>query len=123
MFCSWASSCCGGHGRQQTGAPMHPVDLSPFWRSLPYAPTNAQRRATGEICRDLCGQVPMNRLLQGDVGSGKTLVAAAAIWHAAQNGWQSAMLAPTELLARQHAAPWPTGWSLSASTSRCWWAA
>ena len=93
-----------GHGRQQTGAPMHPVDLSPFWRSLPYAPTNAQRRATGEICRDLCGQVPMNRLLQGDVGSGKTLVAAAAIWHAAQNGWQSAMLAPTELLARQHAA-------------------
>ena len=93
-----------GHGRQQTGAPMHPVDLSPFWRSLPYAPTNAQRRATGEICRDLCGHVPMNRLLQGDVGSGKTLVAAAAIWHAAQNGWQSAMLAPTELLARQHAA-------------------
>ena len=93
-----------GHGRQQTGAPMHPVDLSPFWRSLPYAPTNAQRRATGEICRDLCGRVPMNRLLQGDVGSGKTLVAAAAIWHAAQNGWQSAMLAPTELLARQHAA-------------------
>ena len=93
-----------GHGRQQTGAPMHPVDLSPFWRSLPYPPTNAQRRATGEICRDLCGRVPMNRLLQGDVGSGKTLVAAAAIWHAAQNGWQSAMLAPTELLARQHAA-------------------
>ena len=93
-----------GHGRRKTGAPMHPVDLTPFWRSLPYAPTGAQRRATEEICQDLCGQVPMNRLLQGDVGSGKTLVAAAAIWHAAQNGWQSAMLAPTELLARQHAA-------------------
>ena len=93
-----------GHGRRKTGAPMHPVDLTPFWRSLPYAPTGAQRRATEEICQDLCGQVPMNRLLQGDVGSGKTLVAAAAIWHAAQNGWQSAMLAPTELLARQDAA-------------------
>ena len=93
-----------GHGRQKTCAPMHPVDLGPFWRSLPYAPTGAQRRATEEICRDLCGEVPMNRLLQGDVGSGKTLVAAAAIWHAAQNGWQSALLAPTELLARQHAA-------------------
>lgn len=93
-----------GHGRQAAGAPMRALDLEPFWRSLPYAPTGAQRRAAGEICHDLCGKVPMNRLLQGDVGSGKTLVAAAAIWFAAQNGWQSAMLAPTEILARQHAA-------------------
>ncbi|MFR3226898.1 MAG: ATP-dependent DNA helicase RecG, partial [Blautia massiliensis (ex Durand et al. 2017)] len=92
------------HGRQSTSAPMHPLDMAPFWRSLPYAPTGAQHRAAGEITRDLCGEVPMNRLLQGDVGSGKTLVAAAAIWFAAQNGWQSAMLAPTEILARQHAA-------------------
>lgn len=92
------------HGRRETSAPMHALDLGPFWRSLPYAPTGAQRRATEEISRDLCGKVPMNRLLQGDVGSGKTLVAAAAIWFAAQNGWQSAMLAPTEILARQHAA-------------------
>ena len=92
------------HGRRETSAPMHALDLEPFWRSLPYAPTGAQRRATEEITRDLCGKVPMNRLLQGDVGSGKTLVAAAAIWFAAQNGWQSAMLAPTEILARQHAA-------------------
>lgn len=92
------------HGRRETSAPMHALDLEPFWRSLPYAPTGAQRRATEEISRDLCGKVPMNRLLQGDVGSGKTLVAAAAIWFAAQNGWQSAMLAPTEILARQHAA-------------------
>ena len=93
-----------GHGRQVTSAPMHRYDLDPFWRSLPYAPTGAQRRATQEIVEDLCGKTPMNRLLQGDVGSGKTLVAAAAIWFAAQNGWQSAMLAPTEILARQHAA-------------------
>ena len=92
------------HGRRETSAPMRPLNLAPFWGSLPYAPTGAQRRATEEITRDLCGKVPMNRLLQGDVGSGKTLVAAAAIWFAAQNGWQSAMLAPTEILARQHAA-------------------
>lgn len=93
-----------GHGRKITGAPMRELDLAPFWRSLPYVPTGAQRRSAEEICHDLCGQTPMNRLLQGDVGSGKTLVAAAAIWFAAQNGWQSAMLAPTEILARQHAA-------------------
>ena len=92
------------HGRRKTSAPMHPLDLGPFWRSLPYPPTGAQKRSTEEILADLCGDVPMNRLLQGDVGSGKTLVAAAAIWFAAQNGWQSAMLAPTEILARQHAA-------------------
>ena len=91
------------HGRHKTSAPMHPLDLGPFWRSLPYPPTGAQKRSTEEIVGDLCGEVPMNRLLQGDVGSGKTLVAAAAIWFAAQNGWQSAMLAPTEILARQHA--------------------
>lgn len=92
------------HGRRKTSAPMHEMDLAPFWGSLPYAPTGAQKRSTEEIVHDLCGEVPMNRLLQGDVGSGKTLVAAAAIWFAAQNGWQSAMLAPTEILARQHAA-------------------
>ncbi len=92
------------HGRRTAGAPMHPLDMGPFWRSLPYAPTGAQRRAAQQIVQDLCGTAPMNRLLQGDVGSGKTLVAAAAIWFAAQNGWQSALLAPTEILARQHAA-------------------
>lgn len=92
------------HGRRKTSAPMHERDLAPFWGSLPYPPTGAQKRSTEEIIADLCGEVPMNRLLQGDVGSGKTLVAAAAIWFAVQNGWQSAMLAPTEILARQHAA-------------------
>ena len=91
-------------GAAATGAPMQLADPGPFWESLPFSPTGAQRRAVGEILADMAGETSMNRLLQGDVGSGKTLVAAAAIWFAAQNGWQSAMLAPTEILARQHAA-------------------
>ena len=91
-------------GSASTGAPMQRLDPAPFWASLPFSPTGAQRRAVDEILTDLSGSTSMNRLLQGDVGSGKTLVAAAAIWFAAQNGWQSAMLAPTEILARQHAA-------------------
>ena len=85
------------------GAPMHAVAPEPFWRSLPFAPTGAQRRAAAEILADLAGERPMNRLLQGEVGSGKTLVAAAAIWAAVQNGYQAALMAPTEILAVQHA--------------------
>ena len=92
-----------GRDMTRTGAPMKPVDLAPFWASLPFAPTGAQRRATAEICTDMQGETPMNRLLQGDVGSGKTLVAAAAAYLARQNGWQAALMAPTEVLARQHA--------------------
>ncbi len=91
------------HGSRLTGAPMQPRDLAPFWAALPFPPTGAQRRAAGEISADLAGPAPMNRLLQGDVGSGKTLVAAAGIWQAAQNGYQSALMAPTEILAVQHA--------------------
>lgn len=90
-------------GNRNTGAPMKAVSLDPFWASLPFAPTGAQRRASGEICADLTGASPMNRLLQGDVGSGKTLVAAAAIYTTFLNGWQSALMAPTEILANQHA--------------------
>ena len=78
------------------------VDLSPFFSSLPFSLTGAQRRATGDIARDLTGQRPMNRLVQGDVGSGKTMVAAAAIYMAAKNGLQCALMAPTEILAEQH---------------------
>ena len=91
------------HGAAATGAPMRTVELSPFWRSLPFAPTGAQRRAVTEILQDMTGETAMNRLLQGDVGSGKTLVAAAAIWAAVKNGYQAALLAPTEILAQQHA--------------------
>ena len=78
------------------------VDLSPFFTSLSFSLTGAQRRAIGDIARDLTGQRPMNRLVQGDVGSGKTMVAAAAIYMAAKNGLQCALMAPTEILAEQH---------------------
>ena len=71
---------------------------------LPYAPTGAQRRSAEEICHDLCGQTPMNRLLQGDVGSGKTLVAAAAIWFAAQNAGRAPCWPQRKFWPRQHAA-------------------
>ena len=78
--------------------------LDDFERSLPFAFTAAQRRVILEIFADMAQRVPMNRLLQGDVGSGKTLVAAAAIVLAARDGVQSALMAPTEILAAQHAA-------------------
>ena len=78
------------------------VGLSPFFTSLPFSLTGAQRRAIGDIARDLTGKRPMNRLVQGDVGSGKTMVAAAAIYMAAKNGLQCALMAPTEILAEQH---------------------
>jgi ATP-dependent DNA helicase RecG len=70
--------------------------------SLPYQPTRAQTRAAGEITMDMVRPSPMLRLLQGDVGSGKTLVAALAMANAAEAGMQSALMAPTEILARQH---------------------
>ena len=91
------------HGAASTGAPMKKADASPFWESLPFSPTGAQRRAVEEILTDLSGETSMNRLLQGDVGSGKTLVAAAAIWACIRAGYQAALLAPTEILASQHA--------------------
>ena len=78
------------------------TELTDFYRSLPFALTNAQNRAIGEILADFRRGVPMNRLLQGDVGSGKTMVAAAAAFCAARNGFQTALMAPTEILAEQH---------------------
>ncbi|MBK5292510.1 MAG: DEAD/DEAH box helicase, partial [Acidobacteriia bacterium] len=69
---------------------------------LPFKPTRAQKRVLGEIARDMSAPQPMNRMLQGDVGSGKTLVAAEAAIIAIENGYQAALLAPTEILAAQH---------------------
>lgn len=90
-------------GAVKASAPMRPTALTAFWESLPFSPTNAQRRAAEDICADMAAPQPMNRLLQGDVGSGKTLVAAAGVYMAAKNGYQSVLMAPTEILATQHA--------------------
>lgn len=78
------------------------ADISPYISSLPYELTAAQRRCISEIEEDLiCGKA-MNRLVQGDVGSGKTAVAEAAMYKAVKSGYQAALMAPTEILARQH---------------------
>ncbi|MDD2647958.1 MAG: ATP-dependent DNA helicase RecG [Eubacteriales bacterium] len=73
-----------------------------FWSRMPYKPTNAQIRVTNEIYADLSSQTAMARLVQGDVGCGKTAIAFAAIYAAFKSGYQSALMAPTEILARQH---------------------
>ncbi len=86
-------------GRSITGDGRY---TGPLLRALPFAPTGAQRRAFDEIDRDIGANTPMLRLLQGDVGSGKTLVAAHALARACEAGMQGALMAPTEILARQH---------------------
>ena len=73
-----------------------------FYRLLPFTPTNAQKRAVQEAMADMTGGRPMNRLVQGDVGSGKTAVAAALCYNVVENGMQAALMAPTEILAHQH---------------------
>jgi ATP-dependent DNA helicase RecG len=90
---------------QQTTAPALAHDseiLSRFAEALPFKFTGAQRRVLDEIARDLTRTMPMSRLVQGDVGSGKTAVAAGAMYIAVMNGAQSALLAPTQILAEQH---------------------
>ena len=82
--------------------PMKEKSLETFWQNLPFAPTNAQINAVNDAISDMCKATPMNRLVQGDVGSGKTLVAAACVYFSYLNGVQSAMMAPTSILAEQH---------------------
>ena len=91
--------------KQQYAEPLsYKTDLKQrFLESLPFQPTNAQKRVTEDIERDLAQASPMMRLVQGDVGSGKTLVAALAALTAIDNGKQVALMAPTEILAEQHA--------------------
>ncbi|MBR3131525.1 ATP-dependent DNA helicase RecG [Candidatus Saccharibacteria bacterium] len=83
--------------------PFFPDDIKLFVNSLKFKLTNAQRLATYEILKDLEKTTPMNRLLQGDVGSGKTVVAAISAYSAIRSGHQVALLAPTAILAAQHA--------------------
>ena len=82
--------------------PFGDTNLSAFYAALPFSLTKAQQRAIGEILADFASGRPMNRLVQGDVGSGKTMVAAAAMVCAVRNGCQAALMAPTEILAEQH---------------------
>ncbi|MED5525653.1 MAG: ATP-dependent DNA helicase RecG [Pseudomonadota bacterium] len=93
------------HHQHHQAVAMHPKgDLEQrFLAALPYSPTGAQSRVVADIHRDLADHKPMMRLVQGDVGAGKTLVAALAALRAISNGYQVALMAPTEILAEQHA--------------------
>ena len=88
---------------RKLAAPMlHPVDMTPFLNCLPYRLTRAQTRVIREALNDMRKKTPMARLVQGDVGSGKTAVAAALFYFTVKNGYQACMMAPTEILAGQH---------------------
>lgn len=91
-----------GRNKELSGYSMQSQDLSSFLKTLPFTLTGAQTTAIDEITSDMAKNVPMNRLLQGDVGSGKTVVAAAACYFSYLNHCQSALMAPTEILASQH---------------------
>ena len=91
-----------GQQRRKTNVKVKSVNIDDFLHSLPYTPTNAQFRAIKDILLDFKGETCANRLVQGDVGSGKTLVAISAMYCMHKNGYQSCMMAPTEILANQH---------------------
>jgi ATP-dependent DNA helicase RecG len=88
--------------KEQKQIPPNWEIIKSFIESLPFTPTNAQKKAIYEIIKDLGEEYPMSRLLEGDTGSGKTVVAAAAVFHAVTSGMQACLIAPTEILARQH---------------------
>ena len=88
--------------RDTGGFVFEKCDFEEFYALLPFEPTGAQRRAVEDAAKDCSSGLAMNRLVHGDVGSGKTLVAEALCWMAAKSGYQAAFMAPTELLAEQH---------------------
>ncbi len=100
MFLSLAKN--GTRAKKANTCPMPDGDLADYLASLPFEMTGAQKRSVSEIAADLSGDCLMNRILTGDVGSGKTAVAAAAIYLAVKNGYRAAMMVPTEILAGQH---------------------
>lgn len=89
-------------GGNRSSIPVPNDFTEDFYSTLPFDPTNAQKRAISEAVEDMKTNKQMNRLLQGDVGSGKTAVAAALMYNAVKNGFQAALMAPTEVLANQH---------------------
>ena len=91
-----------GEQHKADGIRLSEAALDEFWATLPFKPTGAQVRAVEDAVRDMRSGMAMNRLVQGDVGSGKTLVAAALIWYTWKSGYASAFMAPTEILAQQH---------------------
>ncbi|MBR2406778.1 MAG: ATP-dependent DNA helicase RecG [Clostridia bacterium] len=91
-----------GRSLAETAVKVHRDYTEEFCSSLPFTLTGAQSRAVKDCVEDMRRSTPMNRLLQGDVGSGKTAVAACVAYTAIRNGWQCVMMAPTEILARQH---------------------
>ncbi len=94
--------CEKTEGGNRSSIPVRNDYTEDFFASLPFDPTNAQKRAVAEAVEDMKSNKQMNRLLQGDVGSGKTAVAAALMYNAVKNGFQAALMAPTEVLANQH---------------------
>lgn len=100
--------CCGlqrlkERRKEEKGIHFADTDLTDFYNVLPFSLTSAQKKSIEEFRKDIVSGRPMNRLLQGDVGSGKTMVAAALCILTAKNGYQAALMAPTEILAAQHA--------------------
>ena len=93
-----------GKNRTAEGNAFKNLSTEEFEKSLGFELTGAQKRVIAECKKDMCSAVPMSRLIQGDVGSGKTAVAASCMYFAAKNGFQSAMMVPTEVLAAQHKA-------------------
>ena len=102
LLYQFAVAGAGGERRQAEPLAIAPAWIDDFYESLPFAPTHAQRRVICEVVQDLRGSRAMARMVQGDVGSGKTLIAFCALYLCARCGMQGALMAPTEILAGQH---------------------